>query len=144
MSATFTPAFYAAAMAVSGTGSLVFGHLFDRIGIGILIPLTVVAALYAPLAFLGGFWPGLVGVSLWGLGMGVHESIIPAVVAPMVSPNRRASAHGLFTSVYGIAWFAGSAVIGVLFSISLTAVVVFSVIAELAAIPLILMVRRQT
>lgn len=142
--ATLVPIFYAAAMAVSGAGSLVFGRLFDRVGIGILVPLTVVAALYAPLAFLGGFWASLVGVSLWGLGMGVHESIIPAAVAPMVSPNRRASAYGLFTGTYGIAWFVGSIVIGALFGLSLTIVVAFSVVAELTAIPLILMVRSRT
>jgi predicted MFS family arabinose efflux permease len=144
VSAPLIPVFYAVAMAVSGTGSLIFGRLFDRAGIGILVPLTVVAAAYAPLAFLGGFWAGLVGVSLWGLGMGVHESIIPAAVAPMVSPDRRASAYGLFTGVYGIAWMAGSIVIGALFYVSLTAVAAFAVAAELAAIPLILVVRRRT
>ncbi len=129
--------------AALGTGSLIFGRLFDRAGIGILVPLTVVAAAYAPLAFLGGFWAALVGVSLWGLGMGVHESIIPAAVAPMVSPDRRASAYGLFTGAYGIAWMLGSIVIGALFSVSLVAVAAFAVAAELAAIPLILMVRRR-
>jgi MFS family permease len=144
VSAPLVPVFYAVAMAVSGTGSLIFGRLFDRAGIGILVPLTVVAAAYAPLAFLGGFWTGLVGVSLWGLGMGVHESIIPAAVAPMVSPDRRASAYGLFTGVYGIAWMAGSIVIGALFYVSLTAVAAFAVAVELAAIPLILIVHRRT
>jgi MFS family permease len=142
--ASLTPVLYAAAMAVSGTGSLLFGRLFDRYGIGLLIPLTLISAVYAPLAFLGGFWPSLVGVCLWGLGMGVHESIIPAAVAPMVSPARRASAYGLFTGVYGIAWFAGSAAIGGLFSVSLPVVVAFCVAAELAAIPLLLVVRRRS
>jgi predicted MFS family arabinose efflux permease len=144
VSTTIVPVFYAVAMAVSGIGSLIFGRLFDRTGIGILVPLTIVGALFAPLVFLGGFWAGLVGVSLWGIGMGVHESIIPAAVAPMVSPDRRASAYGLFTGAYGVAWFLGSVVIGALFSVSLGAVVAFSVLAELAAIPLILKVRRQT
>jgi MFS family permease len=142
--ADLMPIFYAAAMLVSGTGSLVFGRLFDRHGIAILIPLTIVSAAYAPLAFLGGFWPSLVGVCLWGLGMGVHESIIPAAVAPMVSPDRRASAYGLFTGAYGIAWFAGSTAIGALFSASLGAVVAFALVAELTAIPLIVVVRRRT
>jgi predicted MFS family arabinose efflux permease len=144
VSATLTPVFYGIAMAVSGTGSLLFGRLYDRAGIGILVPLTLVAALYAPLVFLGGFWPGLVGVSLWGLGMGVHESIIPAAVAPMVAPDRRASAYGLFTAAYGISWFAGSTVIGALFGISLGVVVAFAIVTQLAAIPLIIMVRRRT
>jgi hypothetical protein len=122
----------------------VLGRIFDRAGIGVLIPLTVVAAAYAPLVFLGGFWASLVGASLWGLGMGVQEPIIPAAVAPMVSSDRRASAYGLFTGVYGIAWVAGSIVIGALFNVSLIAIVVFSMAAEFAGIPLILMVRRRT
>jgi len=144
VSAALVPVFYAVAMAVTGIGSLIFGRLFDRAGIGILIPLTVVAAVYAPLAFLGGFWASLVGVSLWGLGMGVHESIIPAAVAPMVSPDRRASAYGLFTGVYGTAWMLGSIVIGALYGVSLGLVVAFAVVAQAAAIPLILTVRRRT
>lgn len=144
VSAATIPIFYAVAMAVSGAGSLVFGRLFDRFGIGLLIPLTVVAALYAPLALLGGFWSALVGVSLWGLGMGVHESIIPAAVAPMVSPNRRASAYGLFTGAYGTAWFLGSALIGALFGISLGVVVAFALIVQVAAIPLFWIVRTRT
>jgi predicted MFS family arabinose efflux permease len=142
--ADLIPIFYAAAMAVSGTGSLLFGRLFDRYGIGLLVPLTLLAAAYAPLAFLGGFWASLIGVCLWGLGMGVHESIIPAAVAPMVSPDRRASAYGLFTGAYGIAWFVGSAAIGGLFGVSLGVVVTFALVAQLAAIPLILMVRGRT
>jgi MFS family permease len=144
VSTTLTAVFYGVAMATSGTGSLVFGRLFDRAGIGILIPLTLVAALYAPLVFLGGFWPSLVGVSLWGLGMGVHESIIPAAVAPMVHPNRRASAYGLFTAAYGISWFVGSTIIGALFGVSLGVVVAFAIVTQLAAVPLIMRVRRQT
>jgi predicted MFS family arabinose efflux permease len=140
--AALVPVFYAAAMGVSGMGSVTFGRLFDRHGIRMLVPLTIVAAAYAPLVFLGGFWASLVGVCLWGLGMGVHESIIPAAVAPMVPANRRASAYGLFTGAYGIAWFAGSAAIGALFGVSFGVVVAFALAAELAAIPLILLVSR--
>ena len=139
-----TPVFYAVAMAVSGTGSLVLGRVFDRAGIGVLIPLTVVSAVYAPLVFLGGFWAILAGSALWGLGMGVQESLIPAAVAPMVAPGRRASAYGLFTGIYGTAWVAGSVVIGVLVSVSLDGLVAFCMACELAAIPLIWMVRART
>jgi MFS family permease len=144
VSPALTPVFYAVAMAVSGAGSLILGKVFDRAGIGVLIPLTAIAALYAPLAFLGGFWAILVGVSLWGLGMGVQESLIPAAVAPMVSPDRRAFAYGLFTGIYGTAWVLGSIVIGVLVTVSLGGLVAFCVASELAAIPLILIVRTRT
>jgi MFS family permease len=138
-----TPIFYAAAMGVSGSGSLLFGRMFDRHGLVILVPLTLISAAYAPLAFLGGFWADLAGVCLWGLGMGVHESIIPAAVATMVSPDRRASAYGLFTAGYGVAWFLGSTALGGLLSIAPRWAVAFALVAELSAIPLILLARRR-
>lgn len=135
--------FYSVAMAVSGTGSLAFGRLFDRYGFKVLIGLTVLASLFAPLVFLGGFWTALLGAAVWGLGMGVHESIIPAAVAPMVPMGRRASAFGLFTAGYGVAWFAGSAAIGILYDRSITATIAFCVLAELAAIPIFVWVSRR-
>jgi predicted MFS family arabinose efflux permease len=138
---TLIPVFYSVAMGVSGAGSLVFGKLFDRVGISILIPLTVISAVSAPLVFLGGFWLALAGAALWGLGMGVHESIIPAAVALMVPAQRRPLAYGLFTAGYGVFWFAGSVVVGVLYDVSLVAVVAFSVGAELAAIPIFFRVK---
>jgi MFS family permease len=135
--------FYAVAMAVSGTGSLIFGKLFDRFGFAVLVILTMVSALFAPLVFLGGFWAALIGAAIWGLGMGVHESIIPAAVAPMVSIRRRASAFGLFTAGYGTFWFIGSAAIGILYDLSLPAVVAFCVVTQLAAVPIFMWVGRH-
>ncbi len=144
VSSTLIPVFYAVAMGVSGIGSLIFGRLYDRVGIAVLVPLTLLSALFAPLVFLGGFWAALIGVALWGLGIGVHESIIPAAVAVMVPPQRRASAYGLFTAGYGIFWFLGSALIGILYGVSFPALIAFSLVAEIAAIPLFILVRRQS
>lgn len=135
--------FYSVAMAVSGVGSLVFGRLFDRYGFAVLVGLTIVSALFAPLVFFGGFWVALIGAAIWGLGIGVHESIIPAAVAPMVPAQHRASAFGLFTAGYGVFWFAGSAVIGILYDASITWTVAFCVVAQLAAVPIFIAVGWQ-
>jgi MFS family permease len=137
------PIFYAVAMAVSGSGSLALGRLFDRFGFNVIVALTFISAAFAPLVFLGGFWAALVGAAIWGLGMGVHESIIPAAVAPMVSTQRRASAFGLFTAGYGIFWFIGSAAIGALYQMSVPLAVGFCVIAELSAVPIFIWVGRM-
>src|SRR5256885_12759967 len=48
----------------------------------------------------------------------------------------------LFRS-YGVFWFLGSAALGILYSISLPALIAFSLVVELAAIPLFLVVRRS-
>jgi MFS family permease len=135
--------FYSAAMAASGTGSLLFGRLYDRIGIAVLLPVTLVTALYAPLSFLGAAPLALLGVALWGIGMGVHESIMAAAVAEMVPSARLASAYGTFTLVYGLAWFAGSAVMGLLYDLSVPILVAFSIAVELAAIPILARLRAR-
>lgn len=140
----WVPVFYAIAMGIGGAGSLLFGRLFDKAGIIILVPLTLLGALFAPLAFLGGFWVALIGVALWGLGIGVHESIMAAAVAQMVPIQRRASAYGLFTAGYGVFWFLGSAALGILYGISLPTLIIFSVVVELAAIPLFVVASRQS
>jgi MFS family permease len=140
---TWVPVFYSVAMAVSGIGSLLFGRLFDRVGLWILGPLTVISAASAPLVFLGGFWLALIGSALWGLGMGVHESIIPAAVATMVPQQCRPSAYGIFTAGYGVFWFIGSVAIGRLYDVSITGLIIFSVAAQIIAIPIFMEVRRR-
>lgn len=135
--------FYAVAMAVSGTSSLVLGRLFDRYGFRVLVVLTIIASLFAPLVFLGGFTLALIGAAIWGMGIGVHESIIPAAVAPMVPSQRRASAFGLFTAGYGVFWFMGSAAIGFLYDHSIPWTVTFCMITQLLAVPVFMWVGRH-
>jgi predicted MFS family arabinose efflux permease len=144
VSAVWIPVFYAVAMGAGGASSLLFGRLFDRYGLRVLIPLTIFSALFAPLVFFGGFWAALGGAGVWGMGMGVHESIVPAAVAPMVPVNRRASAYGLFTAGYGVAWFLGSALIGFLYDHSLTITVTACIVLELAAIPFFALAASHT
>jgi predicted MFS family arabinose efflux permease len=140
----WVPFVYALAMGVGGVGSLAIGRLFDRIGLRVLLPLTALSALFAPLVFLGGFSAAVAGGALWGLGMGVHESIIPAAVAPMVPAERRASAYGLFTAGYGLSWFLGSALIGLLYDMHVIAAVAVCVLLELAALPFFVLASRAT
>ncbi|QXZ14644.1 MFS transporter [Pseudomonas sp. AO-1] len=135
--------FYSVAMAVSGGSSLLFGRLFDRFGFRVLVVLTLFASLFAPLVFLGSFKLALLGAAIWGMGMGVHESIIPAAVTPLVPSEHRAAAFGLFTAGYGIFWFIGSAVIGFLYDRSITGTIAFCVVTQLLAIPLFIWVWRH-
>ncbi len=78
----------------------------------------------------------------WGIGMGAHESVMRAAVANFVPAERRGSAYGLFNGAYGVFWFVGSAVMGVLYQNSIVWAVIFAVVLQLAAIPIFLLVRR--
>jgi len=141
--APLIPVFYAIAMGVSGLGSLLFGRLLDKVGMRILIPLTVASAMALPLVWLGGFGISLLGIALWGLGTGTQESLIPAAVATIVPRDRRTSAYGIFTAGYGISLFVGSVVIGFLYAVNLASLIIFGVVAEFAAIPVFLWVSNR-
>jgi predicted MFS family arabinose efflux permease len=136
------PLFYAGAMGAAGLGSLVFGRWFDARGLSVLIPGMLLGIVVVPFGFLGGFWMGLAGALLWGLSLGVHEAVMSAAVARMVAEQDRPRAYGIFTAIFGIAWFVGSAVQGVLYDLSIPALVTVSVAAEIAAfLPLSMVLR---
>jgi len=142
VSDNWTPVFYAVAMGVDALAALIFGRLFDRMGLSILVVAALLSALFAPLVFLGDFRFALLGMALWGAGMGAQESILRAAVAGMVSAERRGTAYGVFNSGYGVFWFLGSALMGILYDFSIPSLIVFSVAAQLASIPLLLLVRK--
>jgi MFS family permease len=143
MPAAWVPGLYAFAMGIDGVAALMFGYLFDRKGISVLIGSAVLSALFAPLVFMGGFWAAVVGMALWGIGMGAQESILRPAIATLVPPERRGSAYGLFNSAYGIAWFLGSTLMGYLYEISIGGLIAFSVLVQLVAIPLFIVVAKQ-
>lgn len=137
------PILYAIAMGAAAFSALIAGRLFDRGGLAVVLVSALVASAFAPLVFLGGLWLAILGMVLWGLGMGVQESIVRAAFADMVAADRRAAAYGMFDTCYGVAWFFGSALMGILYDRSVSALVVFSVAAQLAALPLFLFVYRR-
>lgn len=134
---------YAGAMATEAVAALVLGRLFDRIGLLTVVGATVLTACFAPLVFLGGAALAAIGMVLWGLGMAAQESIVKAAITGMVGADRRASAYGLFDTGFGVCWFLGSAALGVLYDRSITALVIFSVVLQAAAIPLLLRTRQR-
>jgi MFS-type transporter involved in bile tolerance (Atg22 family) len=81
---------------------------------------------------------------LWGVGMGAQESIMRAAIADMIPASRRGSAYGLFNTGFGIFWFLGSALMGILYDLSLPSLIAFSVAAQLLSVPLFLWIRRMT
>jgi MFS-type transporter involved in bile tolerance (Atg22 family) len=91
---------------------------------------------FAPFVFLGGPGLAIAGAVIWGIGMGWQESIMRSVIADLTPKEKRASSFGLFNMGYGVFWFAGSALIGLLYGTSVIAVVIFSVAAQLVAVPL--------
>jgi MFS family permease len=137
------PVFYAVAMVTSAFASLVFGRLLDRIGIPVVVFAFFLGAFFAPCVFLGGFALALVGMILWGIGMGAQDSLLKATLAGVVPANKRSTAFGVFDTVFGVAWFAGSAGMGWLYDQSIAGLIIFSVLLQLAALPFFVFAKRS-
>ncbi len=142
VSGEWIPVFYAVAMGIDGVSALLFGRLFDRSGIPILIVTALISFSFAPLVFLGGFYMSLIGMALWGVGMGAQESIMRAGVAGMVPVEKRATAYGIFNTGYGVSWFLGSVLLGIFYDISIYLLITLSIALQLASIPMLLKVKR--
>ena len=136
------PLLYTLAMATAGLSALVVGRSLDRYGMRALFVATVAATIFAPLAFLGSLPAAAIGIALWGVGMGVQDSIMSAPISTMVGPDARARAMGLFNALYGLAWFAGSTVLGVVYGYSIGAVVGISMVAQAAGAVVLYRLRR--
>jgi predicted MFS family arabinose efflux permease len=136
------PLLYAGAMGVNGLTAMIFGKLFDRYGIPVLTFGILISLLALPLGFLGGSNCVIASVACWATGLGVQDASLRSGIAQVVSMNKRGSAFGAFNGVYGVAWFVGSAVMGILYDHSLMALVVFGVAFELAAAVMFFRLRK--
>ena len=137
------PILYAIAMGVDGLSALLFGRLYDRIGMPIIISAVAIALPFAPLVFLGDFKMGLIGMILWGIGMGAQESVMKAQIANMSSVRLRGTAFGTFNMSFGVFWFVGSVIMGRLYDYSIMALVIFSVTVQFLSIPILFFLRRM-
>jgi len=137
------PVFYAVAMASSALASIPLGRLFDRFGANISLVAFLISAASAPLVFLGASVSAFIGMIFWGIGMSAQGSLFQAMLTGVIPPEKRSTAFGLFDTGYGIAWFLGSAIMGLLYEKSILAVVLFSVALEIAALPILFIATRR-
>lgn len=129
------PLFFAVAMAVDAISSLIFGKLYDRIGMPIVIVAFALSSLFAPLVFLGDFTLAFLGIIIWGIGFGAQDTLLKALIAGVMPEGKRNLAFGLFYTGYGVGWLIGSVITGILYMQSLSLLVLFSVVLQLSSLP---------
>jgi MFS family permease len=127
------PLLYAGAMGVNGLTALLFGMLFDRFGLKALVFGIFFSILALPLGFYGRSAGAILSVVCWATGLGAQDACLRSGIATVVSMNKRGGAFGVFNGVYGVMWFLGSLTMGLLYSRSLIALVVFGIVVQLTA-----------
>jgi MFS family permease len=138
------PVLLAFATGCGVVASLVLGRLYDRVGTPALVAGVILSALFVPLLFQGSLLAIILAMPLWGIGYATQDTLLKAVIAGILPEGRRGLAFGLFYTAYGTGWLAGSIVIGLLYGVSLFALAVFVVSAQLLSLPVFVLAERKT
>ena len=128
------PMLYSLAMLVDSISALIFGFLFDKIGFKTLVLSTLLSMTF-PL-FIFNFNNSvliIIGICLWGVGMGAQESILKSSVAKLSTKETRSKCFGLFEGIFGLSWFIGSFVLGFIYEASMIAFIIIPIILQICA-----------
>ncbi len=135
---------YAVAMIVDAGTALGIGRLYDRMGMRVLwvAPVcTVIATVLCLMPLPRGIV--FIGVAVWGVVLGIQESIMKAAVAEAARAHQLGTAFGLFHTVYGLAWFVGGLVLGGVYDIAWQGVVGLVVLSQIIAAWLLAPLQRS-
>jgi len=137
---------YAGAMAIDAAFGLVAGRTYDRLkastkrtnaGFFVLLAIPILAAFMPLFVFSKTLALIIVGIVIFGLVVGVQETILKAAVADMTPIGKRSGAYGIFNVAFGLAFFIGNSLAGLLYDYSISILIVIFAVIELMAIPII-------
>jgi MFS family permease len=138
-----TSVLYAVAMGVDALFAALSGFLYDRIGTRAMRVLPFVCMAIPFVAYADVPWLVIVGVVLWGAGMGIQESTMRAAVADIAPAGQRATAYGVFSVMVGIGGLVGGIMAGWLYGVSVAALIAYTCCVEAVALALMLRATRQ-
>ncbi|MCL6449400.1 MAG: MFS transporter [Armatimonadetes bacterium] len=137
------PVLFAVAMGVDALVALITGKMYDRTGLSLLVSVPLLSLPLPFLVFSGNPSSALAGIILWGAVMGIQETIMRAAIADLTPVTSRGFAYGIFNTTYGLAWFAGSALLGFFYDLSPGYVIGFVIATQLLAIPFLLVAKKN-
>ncbi|MDD5665504.1 MAG: MFS transporter [Candidatus Omnitrophica bacterium] len=146
------PLFYALAMGVDAVAALVIGKSYDILkdkfgnlhsGLNLLILIPFLSILMLFFIFSSSLLFIIAGLILWGIVMGVQETIMRSAIADTTSLKKRGTGYGIFNTTYGVAIFLGSFLFGLLYDRGLYLVFIGAFILEAAALAVFIFMRKE-
>ncbi len=143
---------YSIAMIVDAVMAMVIGRIYDVIKkkrnnkkAGLLslifIPFATVALPF--LALSEDSWLVVAGFVMYGIIMGAHETIMRSAIADITSFKKRGTAYGIFNCAYGLAFLAGSSLMGWMYDhVSIAAIGMLVIVIEALALAVFFFMKR--
>ena len=143
---------YSFAMLIDAVAAIIVGKAYDRLkektkkktgGILVLAVIPLMTMLLPLLTLSNSTTFIIMGMLFFGIIMGMHETIMRSAIADITPYRKRGTGYGIFNSAYGLAFLAGSALMGLLYDMQLIKLIIaFTFITEIIAIVLYLMMNN--
>jgi MFS family permease len=121
------PLLYVVVQAVDAPMALVSGHLFDKVGVKLLVLPFILAIFPAFFVSYGGLFGVVAACITFGFVLGMQESIYRAAICDLVPLCRRSTAYGIFNAALGLGTLASGVIFGFLIDHSYTAEVLMGI-----------------
>lgn len=146
------PLMYALAMGVDGVAAIAIGKAYDimkkkradkNAGLELLFFIPFLSALIPLMAFSNSPAAAVAGMCVWGVVMGVHETIMRSAIADITPLHKRGLGYGIFNTSYGLAMLAGASLQGLLYTRSVPLILVFTTFVQAAALAVFCILRMR-
>lgn len=135
---------YSIAMAVDAVAALAIGKIYDNVkskseqksgGLIVLIILPILTVIIPILTLSQSKYLIVGGMAVFGVVMGIHETIMKSAIADVTPFKKRGRGYGIFNTGYGLALMLGSAIFGYFYDINkINIIIAFTAISEIIAI----------
>ena len=129
----FIPTLYLIAMLTDAIIAFPIGVMYDKIGVKSTLISPILIIILMALFASGKQSMIVLSIMLWGLVMGIYETIIRASIADLVPMESRAKAYGLYGIIFGVSWTLGNIMLSYIMQISATMMLTYVVIVEIIA-----------
>lgn len=130
----YIPILYSIAMGFDAISALLAGFFFDKKGMSTLIFVPILSIPSIPLLFSSNTYFAIFGILLWGLVLGMQESIMRAGISKLAPIKKRGLSYGIFNSIYGLSFFLGSSIMGYLYDLKINYIIYFSIILNILSL----------
>ncbi len=135
---------YSLAMLVDAVAALIVGKAYDRRkektgkktgGILVLAVIPLLTMALPLLTLSNSTTLIIIGMMLFGIVMGTHETIMRSAIADITPYRKRGTGYGIFNTAYGLALLAGAALMGLFYDMKSTqSIIAYTVLMEIIAV----------
>jgi len=140
------PLIYLLIQGVDAPIALLAGYAYDKFGIRVLVMPFLLSLFPSLLTMAGAELSTLIAAAIvFGLVLGMQESIYRAAVSELTPISSRGTAYGIFNTAYGVGFLISGAVYGLLMELKLPfiAVVFYVLIMQIMATVSLLSIRLE-